>query len=257
MERLKIKIHPLFIIYVFICIYFNWINLIFYYIVVMFLHEFAHYFVAKQLGYSVNGMLLSIYGLGLQTNNAYKRRDEILISVAGPIMNVILIVLTVFFWWISPSLYFFTYDFVVCNMLIMLFNLIPLYPLDGGRVMVCMFPEKLKYKVIKVSNIISLILGILLVVLFFVSVFLKINLNLLFIGLFMIINSISFDRNMYFNTISTLNKCNNKPIEIKRFVINDYDKSKLIKHLSPHYYSIFECHVDGEIIVIHEEDLLK
>ena len=256
MERLKIKLHPLFAIYVFVCIYFNWINLIFYYIVVMFLHEFAHYFVAKRLGYNVDGFLLSAYGIGMQTNNSYRKKDEILISIAGPIFNLILIILTVFLWWVYPSMYFFTYDFVMCNFLVMVFNMIPLYPLDGGRVIVCLFSRFNKKKVLKVSNMISIILGVILMVLFFISIFTRINLNLLFIGLFLTINSISCDRNNYYNQINALNKKYEKPVEIKTFVVKGLRRGELIKYLSPHYYSIFEYYDNGNKYIISEDDLM-
>ena len=43
MSRLKIKIKPLFILYVFLCIYFGWFNKIFYYVIAVALHEYGHY----------------------------------------------------------------------------------------------------------------------------------------------------------------------------------------------------------------------
>ena len=146
MAKIKIKFNPLFMIYVFLCVYFGWFNNVFYYIVVATLHEYGHLFVAKLLGYRVDGFIYSLYGVGLKTNNAYKTKDDILVSLAGPCVNLILIVVSICLWWIFPTTYFFTYDFVICNIVIMLFNLIPIYPLDGGRVMLALFSKKIQRK---------------------------------------------------------------------------------------------------------------
>ena len=103
---------------------------------------------------------------------------------------------------------------------------------------------------------ISIILGVILMVLFFISIFTRINLNLLFIGLFLTINSISCDRNNYYNQINALNKKYEKPVEIKTFVVKGLRRGELIKYLSPHYYSIFEYYDNGNKYIISEDDLM-
>lgn len=258
MAKLKIKLHPLFVLYVFLCVYFGWYNQIFYYVFAVFLHEMGHYVVAKHYGYEVDTMLFALYGAGLQTNNAYKEKDDIKISLAGPLVNLLIIVLSITFWWIIPSLYLFTYDFVICNIVVMMFNLLPIYPLDGGRVLLAVLPKKYnKDKVLKVSHIICFVLGIVFLLVFAVSIWYKTNYNLLFIGLFLAINGIISDRNKYFEKVRIYGKQYNKPLEVKVFRINEFNKIKMLKYLSPHYYSIFEYVNNGKIERIEEDILLK
>lgn len=257
MGKLKVKFHPLFILYVFLCLYFGWFNNVFYYVVTIVIHEYAHYFMATKLGYPTNGMLFTIYGAGLNTSNIYKIKDDIKISLAGPIINFIIIILIICFWWLIPTTYLFTYDFFISNLVVMLFNLIPIYPLDGGRVIVALISSKIKRKkVIKINNFICFGLGLFFITLFIISMFFTHNLNLLFIGLFLSLNSVLSDKNDYFERIKAYNKNLDTPCEVKVFKINSLDKKEMLKCLSPNYYSIFITTKENNKI-IREDDLLK
>ena len=88
MSRLKIKIKPLFVLYVFLCIYFGWFNKIFYYVIAVALHEYGHYLVAKMKGYEFDSVVFNVYGGGLFGSNSFKRKDDLIISLAGPLVNV-------------------------------------------------------------------------------------------------------------------------------------------------------------------------
>ena len=133
--ELKIKIHPLFIIFAFFLIFFGWTRILISYFLVLILHELGHYFMAKFLGYKLNKIVFMPYGVSLNgQGNIFKKRDEILIAMAGPVVNFLLCILTVTLWWLFPVTYYYTDAFVFSNLSLALFNLIPVFPLDGGRV---------------------------------------------------------------------------------------------------------------------------
>jgi len=78
-----------------------------------------------------------------------ERRDAALISFAGPFINIllatILALITRFFLLPFSPLYFlsnFIYPFIVLNISLAVFNLIPVHPLDGGKIIVGLLPEK-------------------------------------------------------------------------------------------------------------------
>lgn len=258
MEKLKVKIQPLFVLYVFLCIYFGWYNDIFYYIVVLVLHEYGHYVATTKLGYSVEGFVFAVYGSALKSNNYYKPKDEILIALAGPFVNIFLILCTLSLWWVFPSLYLFTRSFLMANIMVLFFNLLPIYPLDGGRVLLTVFSKK-KSRVWleRVSSKVCLGVGIVLLALFVYSIFVVINYSCLFIGLFLVMNGVLGKSNHYLSRIEAYNKKYSSPIEVKVFKVSSVNKTQLLKYLSPHYYSIFELS-DGERFErVEEKDLLS
>ncbi len=98
---------------------------------------------------------------------AHPRRDMILVALAGPLSNFMMAFLGV--WWFSPFLSSgsgpVSEFFVLFNISIGLFNLLPILPLDGGRVVGELLPRSLMYawyKTEKFGLIVVMVLMILL-----------------------------------------------------------------------------------------------
>lgn len=140
-------------------------------------HEFSHALIADRLGDDtprregrltlnplahldlMGSVMLLIAGFGWAkpvpiNPYAVQRRSPagvMWVSLAGPFSNLLLALLAavpLHFGWISyspgsdiiPSLYGFLYDFLYINLILMLFNLIPLAPLDGEKIAAYFFP---------------------------------------------------------------------------------------------------------------------
>lgn len=103
------------------------------------------------------------------------RRDSALISLAGPTANLILalilsIIIRLSHFFLGPAtviIELFLAPAVSLNVTWAIFNLLPLHPLDGGKVLVGFLPQDLAYKTDDILNQYGLIILIFLIFPFF------------------------------------------------------------------------------------------
>ena len=185
----KLRIHPATWLFLFFIVLTGFGTVLIPYLISITLHELAHGFVAKKCGYCLNKVWILPYGACVSFEEfSFNPTDEAKIAVAGPLMNGILIVTTIMLWWIFPSLYSHTYSFVVSNFSIMIVNLLPAFPLDGGRILTSILRTKFKNKsVYKATTIINLLFSVLFFALFVVSAFFKINLTFALMAIFLFV----------------------------------------------------------------------
>lgn len=137
------------------------IFLIFY--ISILIHEIAHVVMALILKIDVVEINLMPVGVSAIYAKRIKPLKEVLISIAGPLMSLFLAI--------------FSKDSFVSNvnLLIMFFNLIPIYPLDGGRIFKIFLIHKYKTeKGLKISQFFS---DLFIIVLFGISIILVIYLK--------------------------------------------------------------------------------
>ena len=109
------------------------------------LHELGHALAAKKFNIKTRDItLLPIGGVAQMESLPEKPREELIVAVAGPAVNFVIFVV-LFFVLPKPespemeqlqqiSGANFLYALMVVNMWLALFNLIPAFPMDGGRV---------------------------------------------------------------------------------------------------------------------------
>ncbi len=92
------------------------------------LHELGHSVVARAKGGYIHEIVLYPFGGAAKISNIPKRPwDEIMVALAGPAVSLLLALV---FRQIE-LLYFLGY----LNMMLFLFNILPVFPMDGGRVL--------------------------------------------------------------------------------------------------------------------------
>ena len=95
---------------------------------VIVVHELAHALVARRFGVATRDiMLLPVGGIASLERIPEKPSQELLVAVVGPATNLAIAAL------LSPFRNPFVQQFVVINVALAVFNLLPAFPMDGGR----------------------------------------------------------------------------------------------------------------------------
>lgn len=124
------------------------------------IHELCHSLVAKRFGITVREItLLPIGGVASMTKMPDKPSQEFLISIAGPAFNIFVILVFYFplKYILGPSVLFHqplstaTWPLTIAyvywiNLILAIFNLIPAFPMDGGRVLRALLARKIGYQ---------------------------------------------------------------------------------------------------------------
>lgn len=146
------------------------------------LHEFGHALTAKRYGITTEDIiLLPIGGVARLRNLPEKPKQELIIAIMGPMVNVaIAILLFSYLFSMFGSSYFDTENLgnlnftnwsgflpllMISNIMLVLFNMIPAFPMDGGRVLRAFLAMGLgKLKATKIASIIGQIICIFLII---------------------------------------------------------------------------------------------
>jgi Zn-dependent protease len=108
---------------------------------IVLLHEFGHALACRSVGGLANQIVLWPFG-GVAYAAPPPRPGATLWTIAaGPLVNVMLFPILSLLWWVSTSFYLSqdVYHFVVAiwviNLVLLVFNMLPVYPLDGGQIL--------------------------------------------------------------------------------------------------------------------------
>jgi len=115
---------------------------------IVIIHEMGHVAVARELGWKVTEIQLLPFG-GVATvegGAASHPMDEIVVALAGPFLNVVMMAVSLLFWGTNLWSEEWTRFFVTSNAMIAGFNLLPIWPLDGGRIVQALLCYRLPYR---------------------------------------------------------------------------------------------------------------
>lgn len=167
---MKIRIHPLFLAVGLLSALFGGLPVFIICTLTALLHECGHIFCAARLGYECEKINLMPYGAAaVYEIEGISAADEIKLALAGPAVNFALTVAVAGLWWFFPETYAYTDLIFYSNAAMLVFNLLPAYPLDGGRVAGCALGKFLKPRtadiILRAGNVLT-VAGIVLVFVF-------------------------------------------------------------------------------------------
>lgn len=103
------------------------------------LHELGHAITGIILGLKIKKININVFGLSIEFENYGKERinNKIIIDMAGPAINIITFIIAVIFK---------NEEIAYINILLAIINLLPIYPLDGGRIVKNLLLKSHNYK---------------------------------------------------------------------------------------------------------------
>lgn len=187
-----IRISKLFIPYIILLIILGFKGKLAIAFIFVIIHELMHYLIARILGFSGFDIEILPVGAVLKMKNLDEAnaKEDLMISLSGPLLNLLLAAIFYILFIVFKRPYF----SLICNtnLAIGIFNLIPAFPLDGGRVLRDILSFNNIYRrANEISIRVSMVLGSIFMFIYFVSVAAnRGNFNLGLISIFILISSI-------------------------------------------------------------------
>lgn len=263
MGGVNLSVHPLFFALGFYYAITGGIFIFIVYTLSALIHELGHSFVANGLGYKLDKITLMPYGAVVKGDiDGLNFSDQIKIALAGPIINLAVGLFFVALWWVYPESYAYTDVVAQANFTLATVNFLPVFPLDGGRVLSAFFAKRTS---LKVSNVIckctGAVFALFLGVCFFLSLKNGFNPSLLFFSLFVVFGAFgSGAKNKYVKayTTATISRLK-KGMAVKRQALSQESTiKKLISVLDESAYNeILVCDESGVIATLSQAKICK
>jgi len=167
-----------FIFFLFVIVICGLFNNFFIYFILLIIHELGHAITGIILGYKLDKIKIYPYGGVTQFQPAYNAplKKELIVLVMGPVFQII-----GYFFMKS----FINYDYLeIYHYTLLIFNLLPIYPLDGGKLLNIFLNYYFNYKR---SFHLSFCLSIVIIVLLSIYGFIIMNFNFLLILVILLI----------------------------------------------------------------------
>ena len=198
-------------IFLFIVLFFLTGQLEIYALVMVFalIHELSHLLCGVLLGFKVDTLRIIPFGFSIEFEPIIKDYNKkifksniisikkIFVALAGPMVNLCIVILGI--------IMHVNENIIYSNMLLVLFNLLPIYPLDGGRIikniMKIFFGNKKANRDINlITNIVTIILTM------FSSVLILVYKNLAILAILIVVWIMTIKENKRYNTYNKLYK---------------------------------------------------
>lgn len=202
-----IHIHPILIIFLFI----GFITGTFMEIVIMLgivlFHEIGHYIMAISFKWRIKSITLWVFGGVMDTDEHGNRPlyEEALVSIAGPLQHVFIYLFIMIVTPMNVVPNSILELMMYYNNVILLFNLLPVWPLDGGK---CLFTLLSAYIPYKRAHTIMILISVVvsLCILFTQLVILPFTMSSIFILLFILLENRTEWKQRYYVFLRFLSK---------------------------------------------------
>jgi len=266
-----LSLHPLFVIVMLMSIVTgSFIELITLFVIVL-IHEMGHMSAAIILGIKVRSVQLLPFGgvVSIEDHGKLTPWKEIIIALAGPLQNVIMMGIGMTFLEVGLGNNAVISYIVHGNMVIALFNLLPILPLDGGKIVQSLASRFYPYHwTLLWSSRVSIVTSMV-VITYSMLPLIKgegiIQLNILMIGIFLFYSNLIDYRNLPYRFMRFLM---NRDLIYTKYAISGSIAQPIITDVTKHlenilrlfkrekYHLIYIMDKDGKVITVLPEQRL-
>jgi len=231
------------------------------------LHETVHILVAKGFGVNLFNIYLHITGVSaeLRDLDEISENKRLLVFLAGPLFNMGAIIILI---WLRDSYNIILVDSsITINLGLLIFNLLPAYPLDGVRICEIILGKKILYKKAK-KILVNISFGVVgtLVGLFFLTIYIhKANFSILIAAILITYSTFLEKEKTIYIIMGNIIKKRRKLVKedyIENKSISVYYKKDLVKVLSlidrNKFNSFFVLDEEMQLLgIIYEDELIN
>lgn len=254
MESLKITVNPLFLAVGILSAIFGGFPVFVICVLTALLHECGHVFFAAKCGFECKKISLMPYGAAAVCDiEGISLSDEIKLALAGPLVNLVLMVAVAGLWWFFPVTYPYTDLLFYSNAGMLIINLLPAYPLDGGRILKCLLSKIADRKRVELAlRIVGLVSAVALIVAF---AFFK-NISVLLMAVFLAWSA--FEKNPPAGKINFAARKKKRGREIKYVILDESATyADALKLTDSRKYLVMQIYGEQFIDEITEDELYE
>ena len=177
-----------------------------------------------------------MFGVAVALDDNVNQDDAFAINIAGPMFNFLICICCLAMYQLVPISYKYLNLFCASNLVLAVFNLLPVYPLDGGKIFHTLVRNEKIYKVL--DKVVRYSLSFIFVVLFALSGIANFNWFYLLMACFFL-----FSKEKRVPTFSLFKHKRTKRIEKVEIlkISGDLTLFELLKKINPNKYTIFFC----------------
>lgn len=134
---------------------------------IILIHEIGHYITAKYYHQEVNKITIYPYGGLTEINTPINTpiKHDLLVAISGIAIQIIYYSLITFLYHHGLIRTYIYQEFTIYHYNILIFNLLPIYPLDGSKILTLILSKIIPYKItLKLNLLVSLITVIILLI---------------------------------------------------------------------------------------------
>ena len=146
-KNIKITVSFTFFALIILLVIFNKNDFLYFTCFFAIIHELGHLFTLNKFGVKICELKISLFGVNIKTES-FKRisiKKEIIILLSGPLINLCLSAVLYFLNFIIKNVNF--NNLISINLSLGIFNLLPFYNFDGGKIIEILLKSKLNEKI--------------------------------------------------------------------------------------------------------------